>query len=102
MSFRQKFFSGIFWAFGDQFGSQVINFVVSIILARLLFPEEYGLMGMVAVIMAVGHALVNGGFTISLIRMQSVTERDYSTVFVLNVLISVVLYGIVFLSKHKD
>jgi O-antigen/teichoic acid export membrane protein len=98
MSFRQKFFSGIFWAFGDQFGSQVINFVVSIILARLLFPEEYGLMGMVAVIMAVGHALVNGGFTISLIRMQSVTERDYSTVFVLNVLISVVLYGIVFLS----
>ena len=89
---RRKTISGLIWTFGQQFGFQIINFIVSIILARLLLPEEFGLIGMIAVFITLGKSLVNSGMSSSLIRTEKPDHIDYSTVFYANLLISVIVY----------
>lgn len=96
MSLRNQATAGLVWTFTQQFGSQIIGFVVSLVLARILLPEEFGLIGMIVVFMAVGKTLLNAGLTQSLIRGKDLDEEDYSTVFFFNLLASVVLYGIIF------
>lgn len=92
MSLKKKAFSGLLWSFFQLFGVQGINFGLSIILARILAPEDYGLLGMLAIFMAIGQSLVNSGMTSSLIRTAEATDADYSTVFWLNLLISSAIY----------
>lgn len=89
---RQKTLSGVFWTFTQQFGVQLINFVVSIVLARLLLPEEFGLIGMIAIFVSLGNTLMDSGLTSSLIRTQEPDQRDFSSVFFMNVLGSLVIY----------
>ena len=86
------------WSFLIQGGTQFINFVVTVLLARLLLPEEFGLIGMIAIFMAISRALLDGGFVSSLIRTKDADNVDYSTVFFVNLISSVVLYGILFLT----
>jgi teichuronic acid exporter len=81
MSLRKEALSGMIWTYLQQFGSQLISFGVSIVLARLIMPEEFGLIGMIAIFMGLGSALFQGGLTSSLIRTKELTEDDYSTVF---------------------
>ena len=88
--------SGMFWSFLIQGGSQIINFVVTVLLARLLLPEQFGLIGMIAIFIAISQALVNGGFVSSLIRTKDADNLDYSTVFFVNLISAVVLYVILF------
>src|SRR5690606_36172945 len=95
-SLRQSGKSGVLWSFLIQGGTQVINFVVTVLLARLLLPEEFGLIGMIAVFMAISRALLDGCFVSSLIRTKKVDNIDYSTVFFVNLISSVILYGILF------
>lgn len=97
MSLRKKTISGMFWTFSQQFGAQIIGFIVSIVLARLLLPEDFGLIGMIAVFMAIGQTLVDGGLSQSIIRTDKITNTDLSTVFIFNLFGSVVAYGLVFL-----
>lgn len=73
-----------------------VTFVVSIILARLLSPEEYGLIGILAIFIAIFNAIVDSGFTNALIRKQDATDTDYSTVFYTNLVLSVVLAAVLF------
>ena len=68
-----------------------VTFVVSIILARLLSPEEYGLIGILTIFIAIFNAIVDSGFTNALIRKQDASDTDYSTVFYTNLVLSVVL-----------
>ncbi len=68
-----------------------VTFVVSIILARLLSPEEYGLIGILTIFIAIFNAIVDSGFTNALIRKQDATDADYSTVFYTNLVLSVFL-----------
>ena len=89
--------SGMFWSFLIQGGTQIINFVVTVILARLLLPAEFGLIGMIAIFVMISQALVDGGFASSLIRTKDADNVDYSTVFFVNLFSSVVLYGSLFL-----
>lgn len=89
---RQKTLSGVFWTFTQQFGVQLINFVVSIVLARLLLPEEFGLIGMIAIFVSLGNTLMDSGLTSSLIRTQEPDQRDFSSVFFINVFGSLVIY----------
>jgi len=96
MSLSRKALSGFVWTFAQQFGTQFINFVASIILARVLLPEEFGLIGMLAIFMSVGNVLINGGLTISLIRTEKPDQRDYSTVFFINLTGSCIVYLIIF------
>jgi teichuronic acid exporter len=90
--------SGMLWSFMIQGGTQIINFIVTIILARLLLPEQFGLIGMIAVFIAISRALIDGGFVSSLIRTKDADDLDYSTVFFVNLGSSVILYGVLFLS----
>ena len=73
-----------------------VTFVVSIILARLLSPEEYGLIGILTIFIAIFNAIVDSGFTNALIRKQDVTDTDYSTVFYTNLVLSIVLATVLF------
>jgi len=65
-----------------------VMFIVSIILANLLSPDDYGLLGLIAVFTAVCQALINGGFTTALIRKKDATDDDYNTVFILILLVN--------------
>lgn len=96
MSLQQKAVSSVFWSSIQTFGNQIINFIVSLILARLLMPAEMGLIGMIGIFMGIGSVLINGGLTMSLIRTTSPDQKDYSTVFLFNLVGSIVIYFIMF------
>ncbi|RIJ42782.1 lipopolysaccharide biosynthesis protein [Pontibacter oryzae] len=96
MSLSQKTISGLFWTFCQQFGVQAINFIVSIVLARLLMPEDFGLIGMLSIFISLGGTLVDSGLTSSLIRTVNPDQRDFSTVFFINLAASIVIYIILF------
>lgn len=97
MSLRKKATSGLVWTFGQQFGNQIITFLVSIILARILTPEQFGLIGMIIVFIAIGQSLMDSGLTQSLIRNTDVDQEDLSTVFYFNLGASVLIYLLIFL-----
>ena len=99
MSLIEKGLNGTFWVIGQQFGTQIIQFIVQIILARVLMPEEFGLIGTLAIFMALGNSLVDSGMSSSLIRTQGVDERDFSSVFFINIIASVVVYFVLFFTS---
>jgi len=96
MSLKKQALSGVKWTFIQQFGVQGIGFIVSIILARLLEPEEFGLIGMLAIFIGIGNALLNAGLGSSLIRSKEVSEEDYATVFYFNLVISIIIYAVIY------
>ena len=96
MSLRKKSISSFFWAALEQMGNQTISLVVSIILARILLPKDFGLIGMILIFMAIGKAIIDSGLSQSLIRSKKVTNVDFSTVFFFNVSLSFILYGALF------
>lgn len=96
MSLKQKTITGLLWTFSQQFGVQLINFLVSIILARLLMPADFGLIGMITVFIGIGNSLMDSGLTSSLIRTSEPDQGDYSTVFLINLIGSIVVYSILF------
>lgn len=98
MSLRKKTVTGLLWTFGQQFSVQLITFVTSIILARVLAPAEFGLIAMISLFMSLGHALMDTGLTSSLIRTQDADHKDYSTVFFINLVGSIIIYIILFFS----
>jgi len=98
MSLRAKSISGLLWTFSQQFSVKAINFVVQIILARILLPEDFGLIAMLSVFMAIGTTLMDSGLTSSLIRTKNPDETDYSTVFFMNLAGSIVVYMLLYIS----
>ena len=90
-SLRQKTFLGLVWTFLETFSVQAFGFIQGIVLARLLMPSDYGLIAMIGVFFAVSYALVDTGFTSALIRKKERTDKDYSTVYVTNVVLSFIL-----------
>ena len=97
-SIKKQAVSGVIWTFLQQFSVQIINFGVQIILARLLMPEDFGLIAMITVFISIGQTLMDSGMTSSIIRMKRPDQLDYSTVFVTNFIISIGIYLLVFLS----
>ncbi len=98
MSLKKQVISGFFWSFLQQFSTQLITFSVQLILARILMPSEFGLIGMLTVFIGIGTALFEGGMTSSLIRVATVDTKDYSTVFFFNLGVSIAIYLLFFLS----
>ena len=96
MSLKKQAISGVKWNFAQQFSVQFINFGVQVILARLLMPEMFGLVAMVIIFISIGQTLMDGGMTSSLIRTKNPDQLDYSTVFVTNIIMSFLIYGIVY------
>jgi len=77
---------------------QGVQFIISIILARLLMPREFGLMGMIVVFIAISEAFVNSGFSSALIRKKNASQSDYSTVFYFSLAVSILFFIFLFLS----
>lgn len=99
MSLKKKAAISLVWTFSQQFGNQLIGFIVSLVLARILLPAEFGLIGMIAVVVAVGNVLLDGGLTKSLIREPDCDQVDYSTVFFFHLFTSIIVYmGVYFLA----
>ena len=94
---KYKTIKGVGWSAIDNVVQYAVSFIVSIVLARLLSPDDYGLIGIIAIFTAVCNALINGGFSSALIRKKNTTDDDYNTVFIVNLTTSLLLYSIVFL-----
>lgn len=88
--------SNLFWKFSERIASQLVSLVVSIILARLLMPSDYGAIAMVTVFITLAQVLVEGGFSGALIQKKNADRLDFSSVFYFVLAISVLLYVILF------
>lgn len=88
--------SGMFWRFGEKITAQAVSFIVSVILARILMPEDYGVVALVNVFIAIAEIFVTSGLGTALIQKKEATELDFSTLFWCNLILSVVIYLIVF------
>lgn len=93
---QKKVFSGLFWKFGERIGAQAVSFVVSIILARLLLPSDYGVIALITIFIDIANVFVSSGFGAALVQKKDADEVDFSSVFYFSILMSWVLYGIVF------
>ena len=98
-SLKDKTVKGVGWSAIDNVAQMGVSFLVSIVLARLLSPDDYGLLGLITIVTAVCTTLVNGGFTTALIRKKDITEDDYNTAFIVNLALSLLLYAIVYASS---
>ena len=96
-SLKDKTVKGVGWSAIDNVIQTGVTFLVSIVLARLLSPDDYGLIGIIAIFTTVCTALINGGFTTALIRKKDATDDDYNTAFITNLGVSIVLYALIFL-----
>lgn len=90
-SLKDKTVKGVGWSALENVTRMGITFVVSIVLARLLTPDEYGLIGILMIFIALFNAVVDSGFTNALIRKKNATDADYSTVFITNLVLSAFL-----------
>lgn len=95
---KTKAISGMIWSSVQRFGTMIISFVSNIVLARLLTPDDYGTIGMLMIFIAVANTFVDGGFGSALIQKKEPTKEDYSTIFWWNMFLSIVLYGVLYLS----
>ena len=99
-SLKQKTLKGVGWSFADNIATQGITFLVGLVLARLITPEEYGLIGIILIFVAVFDSIVNCGFSNALIRKNDADDMDYNTVFIVNMVLSVVLFIAFFFSAQ--
>lgn len=97
-SLKSKTVKGVGWSFADNIANQGITFLVGLVLARMLTPAEYGLIGIILIFVNVFNSIVNSGFSAALIRKKDATDDDYSTVFITNMAISIVLAIALFFS----
>lgn len=97
-SLKHKTVKGVSWSFVDSIANQGITFLVGLVLARLLTPEDYSLIGIIVIFIAVFNSIVDSGFSNALIRKKDATDKDYNTVFVSNLVISIVLCATLYLS----
>ncbi|WP_301708255.1 lipopolysaccharide biosynthesis protein [uncultured Duncaniella sp.] len=96
ISIKHQAASGMVWTAVERFGSQIVQFIIGIVLARLLLPDDYGLIGMLAIFMAISQTFLDCGFANALIQKKDRDEIDYSTVFYFNLAVALILYGILF------
>ncbi len=98
-SLRNKTLTGTFWSAADAFLGQGVTFLVGIVLARLLSPTEYGLIGIALIFTIVLNGIVDSGFSTALIRKKDTTDVDYNTMFITNMVISVLLFVLLFFAS---
>ena len=96
---KQKTKIGIIWNILEKIAVQGIGFVLNIILARLLTPNDYGIVGMLTIFLTFSNVFIDSGFSRALIQKQDRTENDYSTVLIFNIVISIIIYIILFFAS---
>ena len=95
---KKKVFSGMIWAFGEQFAAQAVSFILSVILARLLMPDEYGTITMVLVFINIANVFVTNGFGEALVQRKNATDEDFTTVFYCSLAVVVFLYSVLYIT----
>ena len=98
-SLKNKTIKGTAWSAADAFLGQGVSFVIGVILARLLSPEEYGLIGLCLIVNTVLAGFVDSGFSTALIRKVDANDDDYNTMFIVNMFMSILLYFVVFFTS---
>lgn len=93
---KKKTVKGVSWSVIDNIANSGITFLVGVILARILSPEEFGLLGMIAIFIAMSNSIVESGFSSALIRKVGAKPVDYNTVFYFNIFLGIILYIILF------
>ena len=96
-SLKKKTVRGTFWSAVDSISCQGVTFLVGLVLARLLTPHEYGLIGYIMILVAVFNSIVDSGFSNALIRKKDAGQADYSTAFLFNLAVSVVLMAAMYM-----
>jgi teichuronic acid exporter len=90
--------AALFWSAAERLGLQAVSFLISIVLARLLLPEQYGLIGMLVFFMAVSQSILDSGFGAALIQKKEATPVDESSIFLFNIFVGVLLAGLLSLA----
>lgn len=96
---KEKTVKGVMWSSIDRFSTQGIQFVFSILIARLLLPEDYGVVAMLNIFLAVSQTFIDSGFGAALIRKSDRTEIDFSTVFYFNIAVGVLFYVLLWIAS---
>jgi len=95
---KSNIVSNFIWKFAERIGNQLVSLIVTIVLARLLSPSEYGLIAMGAVFITIANEFVATSFTNALIQKKDADNIDFSSVLFLNIGISIIMYGIIFIT----
>lgn len=98
MSIKQQATKSVFWSAVERLSTQGVQFLLSIIIARLLLPTDYGLIAMLTIFLAIAQTFIDSGFANALIQRQQRTEADFATVFYFNIAISVIIYLLLYLA----
>lgn len=97
-SLKAKTTNGMVWSAIDKFTAKAGQFVIGIVLARLLMPEDFGLIGMLSIFIALSQSFIDSGMGSGLIQKKIRSEIDFSTVFIFNLTVSVIIYFVLFFS----
>ncbi len=95
-SLKEKTVKGKFWSAADAFWGQGVTFIVGLVLARLLTPEEYGLIDIITIFTTIMLGVIDCGFSNALIRRKEVTDKDYNTLFFFNLAVSILMYFLLY------
>ena len=98
-SLKTKTVKGVMWSAIDRFASQGVSFVISIVLARLLTPDDYGIIAMLTIFISISQAFVDSGFSSAIVQKQDRTDLDLSTALYSNIGIGFIFYIILFFSS---
>ncbi len=96
---KSKIMSSLFWKFAERIGAQGVNLIVSIVLARILAPEDYGAVALITIFIAICNVFIENGLSTALIQKKDADDLDFSSVFYCNILISTILYIIIFFTS---
>ena len=96
---KSETISGVKWTAIEKFSTQIVNFLLGLLLARLLSPSDFGTIGMLGIFMAISSTFIDSGFSNALIRKPDLTEKDLSTAFYFNVIVGVFCYAVLFISS---
>lgn len=98
-SLKKSAFGGFIWKFAERVGAQLVALIVSIVLARILTPDDYSVVGIVTIFFAFCNVFITGGLNTALIQKKDADQEDYSTIFWVNMIIGAVLYLIMFFAS---
>lgn len=93
---KRSAFGGMIWKFAERVCAQLVSMVVSIVLARILLPEDYAIVSIVTIFFTFCNVFISGGMNAALIQKKDASAEDYSTVLVVNLTMAVLLYGVMF------
>lgn len=97
-SIKSKAVHGVYWSFLDIAGVQIIKFVLGIFLARLLLPEQFGLIGMLTIFIAIAQSILDSGFGAALVQKKDSTQVDFCTIFYFQIAIGLIIYTVLYIS----